>query len=71
MEECGRCFLSPVTFLVPLKLDCYDKEEGNLYESGREGDNDEAAMSEAEEPPYNEELTLSGHDSPITLLICN
>ena len=56
------------TFLVPLELDCCDEEEGNLSESGREGDNDEAATSEAGEPPYNkEESALSGHDSPITL----
>ena len=55
---------------MPLELDCYDKEEGNPYESGREGDNDEAATSEAEGPPFNEEESiLSGHDSPITLAV--
>ena len=68
VEEGGRCSLSPVTFLVPLKLDCYDEEEGNTHEYGREGDNDEEATSEGEESPFNEEeSTLSGHDSPITL----
>ena len=68
VEEGGRCSLRPVTFLVPLELDCYDEEEGNPHEYEREGDNDEAATSEDEEPPFNEEeSTLSGHDSPITL----
>ena len=67
VEEGCRYSLRPVTFLVPLELDCYDEEEGNLQETGREGDNDEAATSEAEEPPYNDELTISGLDSPIAL----
>ena len=34
VEEGGRCSLRPVTFLVPLELDCYDEEEGNTYEHG-------------------------------------
>ena len=53
---------------LPLKLDCYDEEEGNTYEHGREGDNDEQATSETGESPITEEeSTLSRHDSPITL----
>ena len=67
VEEGGRCSLRPVTSLVPLELNCYDKEEGNLHETGREGDNDEAATSKDEELPYNDKSTISGHDSPITL----
>ena len=62
-------FSTPSNILssLPLELDCYDEEEGNLSETGRESDNDEVATSEAEEPPYNKESTLIGHDSPITL----
>ena len=67
VEEGGRCSLHPVTFLVPLELDCYDKEEGNLHETERESDHNEAATSEAEEPPFNDESTISGLGSPITL----
>ena len=67
MEEGGRSSLRPVTFLVPLELDCYDEEEGDLYETERESDHNEAATSEADEPPSSDELTTSGHGSPITL----
>ena len=65
VEEGGRCSLRPVTFLVPLKLDCYDEEEGNTNEHEREGDNDEPAASETEESPFieeGEESALSGHN---------
>ena len=30
VEERGQCSLRPVTFLVPLKLDCCDKEDGRV-----------------------------------------
>ena len=67
VEVGGRCSLRPVIFLVPLELDRYDEEEGNLHETEREGDNNKAATSEAEEPPYNDESTINGLGSPITL----
>ena len=67
VEEGGRCSLRPVTFLVPLELDCYDKEEGNLHETERKNDRNEAATSEAKESPSNDELTISGLGRPITL----
>ena len=52
---------------MPLELDCYNEEEGNLHETERESDHNEAATSEAEEPPSNNESTISGLGSPITL----
>ena len=67
MEEGRRCSLRPVTFLVPLELDCYDEEEGNLYETERESDHNKAATNEVDEPPFNDESTISGLGSPITL----
>ena len=66
VEEGGRCSLRQ-PFLVPLELDCYDEEEGNLHGTERESDHNKAATSEAEEPPYNDEPIISGLGSPITL----
>ena len=67
MEEGGRCSVRPVTFLVPLELDCYDDEEGDLPETERASDYGKAATSEADEPPFIDKSTTSRHDSPITL----
>ena len=67
VEEGGRCSLCPLTFLVPLELDRYDDEEGDLPETERASDYNEAATSEADEPPYSDESTTSGPGSPITL----
>ena len=65
--EGGRYSLWPVPFLVPLELDCYDDKEEDIPETGMAGDYNEAATSEADEPPFSDESTTSGHDSPITL----
>ena len=62
VEEGGRCSLCSVAFLVPLKLDCYDDEEGDISETGMAGNYPEAASSEG-----SDESTTSGHGSPITL----
>ena len=67
VEESGRCSLRPVTFLVPLELDCYDEEEGNPHKTERASDHNEAATSKAEEPPFSDESTISRLGSPITL----
>ena len=67
VEEGGRCSVRPVTLLVPLELDCYDDEEGNLPETERVSDYNEAETIEADEPPSSDESTTSGHGSPITL----
>ena len=52
---------------MPLELDCYDDKKGNLPETERASDYNEAATSEADEPPSSDESTTSGHGSPITL----
>ena len=67
VEEGGRSSIRSVTFLVPLELDCYDDEEGDISETEGAGDYNEAANSEADEPQLNEESITSGHDSPISL----
>ena len=67
MEEGGRSSIRSVTFLVPPELDCYDNEEGDISETEGAGNYNEAASSEADEPPFHDESTTSGHGSPITL----
>ena len=52
---------------MPLELDCYDDEEGDISETEAAGNYNEAANSEADEPQLNEESITSGHDSPIPL----
>ena len=67
VEEVGRVSLRSVTFLVPLELDCYDDEEGDITETEAAGDYQEASYSEADEPPASVELILSRHEGPIPL----
>ena len=45
VEEGGRVSLRSVTFLVPLELDCYNDEEGNITETEAAGDYQEASYS--------------------------
>ena len=66
VEEGGRSSIRSITFLVPLELDCYDDEKRDIFETEAAGDCNEAT-SEANEPPINEELIISGHDGPISL----
>ena len=61
VEEGGRSSFRSVTFLVPLELDCYDDEEGYISETESSSEYNEAASSEADEPPFHEESTTSGH----------
>ena len=67
VEEGGRNSIRSVTFLVPLELDCYDDKEGDISKTEIAGDCNEATSSEADEPQFNEESIISGHDSPISL----
>ena len=67
VEEGGRSSIRSVTFLVPLELDCYDDEEGDIPETEAAGDYQEATYSEADEPPASVESILSGHKGPIPL----
>ena len=67
VEKGGRSSIRSVTFLVPLELDCYDDEEGDISETEGVGDCNEVTSSEADEPPFHDESTTSGHGSLITL----
>ena len=67
VEEGGRVPLRSVTFLVPLELDCYDDEEGDIIETEAAGDYQEVSYSEADEPPPAAESIFSGHEGPIPL----
>ena len=67
VEEGGQSSSRSGTFLVPLELDCYDDEEGDISETEGAGDYNEAASSEADEPLHNEESITSRHGSPISL----
>ena len=67
VEEGGRSSIRSVTFLVPLELDCYDDEEGDIPETEAAGDYQEAPYSEAGKPPASVESILSGHEGPILL----
>ena len=55
VEEGGRSSIHSVTFLVPLELDCYDDEEGDISETEAAGDYNEATCSEANEPPAHDD----------------
>ena len=67
VEEGGQSSIRSVTFLVPLELDYYDEEEGDIFEAEGAGYYNKAASSEADTPLHNEESTTSGHGSPISL----
>ena len=67
VEEGGRSSIHSGTFLVPLELNCYEDEEGDISETEPAGDYNEATSSVAKEPPFNEESIISGHDGPISL----
>ena len=67
VEEGGRSSIRSVTFLVPLKLDCYDDEEGDISETEAAGDYNEATNSKANKPPIHDESILCGHEGPIPL----
>ena len=67
VEEGGRSSIRSVTFLVPLELNCYDDEEGDISETEGAGDYNEATISKADKPQLNEESITSGHNSPIAL----
>ena len=59
--------LRPVSYLVPLELDCHDNERNNT-ETEMVSGYQEASFSEADDPPTNElESTLSRHEAPIHL----
>ena len=67
VEEDGQSSIHSIAFLVPLELNCYNDEKGDISETEGAGDYNKAANSEADEPQLNKELITSGHDSPIPL----
>ena len=67
VEEGGRVSLRSVKFLVPLELDCYDDEEGDIIETEAAGDYQEVSYSKADEPPPVAEPIFSEHKGPISL----
>ena len=54
---------------MPLELNCYDDEEGDISETEAAGNYDEATSNEENEPPIHEESVISGHEGPISLAI--
>ena len=65
VEEGGRVSLRPVSYLVPLELDCHDNERNNT-DTEMVSDYQAASFSEADEPPQAEP-SISGLESPISL----
>ena len=67
VEEGGWSSIRSVTFLVLLKLDCYDDKEGDISKTEAAGNYNEAICSEANEPPTHDVSILCRHEGPIPL----